>query len=710
MMADNPHRALYDRRQLRQPFSGEERRKEKRRQFLRTVPDERRRVEKRYFMRKPLRVRVTLMNGGSNVEALSTEIGPGGMGVLLKSTPDLIGNYGVKIFLNDRISFDLSGRILHARKLDHGVQYQAGFQFKTGFGWERQLLSTVVDSLPHYASPAPNLISSEHGKALRNRKDLPEIPEGFNRRLKIQRFMLLINGEKVDTGGYEYFPYAEKLISDRNTTLKMMGQLRAGNLPAGYEDYVSAQYCIGTNRSNQLAMEAACQASQEYRHWPLKKRRKILDDVHAGLLARKEKLVGLLVAEGHPEMLAEWEFEGVEASLRKKSLDMYFSHLNEPLKGKGSEKMILKRRPDGVVGVIPPKNASASSSLVALSSLLAGNALIIKPPLRSPIATMFLWNEIVHQVLEANGAPKGVLNVITGNSRKVMEEWMKSSLVNDILFFGDSETGIELGVEIYRHGKKPILELSGNDQMFVWKDAPLASSVSALMDGFLGSTQICMVPKKALIHEGIFNDFRDHFVAETLKLKVGLPTQKEVVLSPVLKIPQFYQSLNDALEKGAKLLCGGERVNHQGTPDKDGIFITPAVLEIDDVEKAMTMQCFIDENFFPLIPLVKVTAGSATGLNKDKEIFKKMVSISDQHRYGLRISAWTSSKQMIRKFADCFHNSGLLRINSRHAGFSEGLSSQGGTKLSGGPFGELNYVWQKTTHLQGISISKPPEF
>ena len=61
--------------------------------------------------------------------------------------------------------------------------------------------------------------------------------------------------------------------------------------------------------------------------------------------------------------------------------------------------------------------------------------------------------------------------------------------------------------KIYLAGKKPILELSGNDFMAIWKDADIDNAVEALADAFLGSTQICMVPKTALIHEGIFDLF-----------------------------------------------------------------------------------------------------------------------------------------------------------------------------------------------------------
>jgi acyl-CoA reductase-like NAD-dependent aldehyde dehydrogenase len=83
-----------------------------------------------------------------------------------------------------------------------------------------------------------------------------------------------------------------------------------------------------------------------------------------------------------------------------------------------------------------------------------------------------------------------------------------------------------------------------------------------------------------------------------------------------------------------------------------------------------------------------------------------MRDLSENNKYGLRLSAWVKDSKYVRKFAKDFSYSGLLRINSRHVGFSIGLSTHGGIKLSGGPFGGMNYVWEKTSHLQGISIFK----
>ncbi len=622
---------------------------------------------------------------------------------------------------------NISGQVVYCLPFRDEIsnKYVIGIRFAAIREWEQKILTSSVRELKQNSSiqqksllgiqVSTDTISTEaaefslgtiYSATSPDLHQKTEITEKFNKELKIKRVTLLVNGEDLDTGRYEYYPYTEKLLTDRKTTMKMLQQLKSYQTPVEYEKYVFAQYCIGREDTNQIAIKAAYEASQEFRYWSLKKRIKIMEDIHSLLLEHRGKLIELMVIEGHPVKLATWEFEGMEVAYRKESLDFYASQFRKEIKiNKNSERVFLERRPDGVVCVTPPKNASCSNSLIAGFALLAGNGLIIKPPLRNPISTIYLWKNIVGNALQANNAPNGILNIVIGNSSRILEEWINSPFINDIIHFGDSVTGIEIGANVYRAGKKPILELSGNDMLFIWKDAPLNSAASALLDGFLGSTQICMVPKKAVIHEDIYEEFKTKFVSEVSNLKIGLPSEPDVCLSPVMKIPQFYKCLNDALEKGAKLLCGGERVDQNGFPDKSGAYITPAVLEVEDIEKALIMQCFNEENFFPLIPIVKVKADLNKAKTKDEAIFKKMVSVVSDHDYGLRLSVWVKSKKYIQEFCKYFHNSGLLRINSRHVGFSLGFGSHGGTRKSGGPFGEMNYIWQKTTHLQGISIT-----
>ncbi len=560
----------------------------------------------------------------------------------------------------------------------------------------------IAEYLPQADSPVPPLLTGPGQLEAPSHSQQGPLP--------VPTFSLLIDGQELNTNVYRYAIYADKLIADSRGVLSVLKELNSGHVPAHAHEYVYAQYCIGLKDTNERAIEAASRASQEFRSIPVTKRLNIARDIHDLLHLHKDRLIDLMVMEGHPRRLAEWEFWGMEQAYRKEPLDFYRQNLTKRIAVAKHEVVYWKRKPDGVVCVSPPRNAPCSSSLIAGFALLAGNALIVKPPLRAPVSTLYLWTRVVNEALKANQAPPGTLNVVVGNSDLIMDEWIASPFVNDVLFIGDSKTGLEIGHRAFLHGKKPILELSGNDMMFVWKDAELAGATQSLLDAFMGSTQICMVPKKAFVHEEIYDAFETRFLEQVKTLKVGLPSDPAVTLSPVVKIADFYEFLEDALSKGAQLLCGGTRVNHQGRRDDRGQFIMPAVIRINDVRKAREMRCIVEENFFPLIPLVRICAGQAPGSHhaQDMAIFKTMAGLANANEYGLRISAWVRSLFYRRQFVEHIDNSGLLRINRRHIGFSPFLATHGGTGKSGGPFGEMNYVWQKTTHLQGVTVARTP--
>ena len=515
----------------------------------------------------------------------------------------------------------------------------------------------------------------------------------------MQFYKLLIDGALVDTGRYKFFPRADASIHDPLTVMKMQRELAKGVARANVDDVFFAKYCLANEELVKRAVRAAHNASEIFRDFSFSKRKKIMQDIHEILLGKRRDIIDLMIVEGHPERLAAWEFAGMEMAYRSESIEFFKSQLRGSYGVINGESLGWIRKPDGVVVVSPPGNASCSNSLTAGFALLAGNTIIVKPPLRAPIATLYLWHEVIWNAVKANGAPNGTVNTVVGNSNSIMEVWMNSPMVSDIYFFGDSAMGLKIGARAFESGKKPILELSGNDIMIVWKDGDVEAAADSLMDAFLGSTQICMVPKKALIHPAIYDAFESAFLDKVASLSFGLPSEKNVCLTPVVRIDDYSVFLKDAILKGAKLLCGGARADHVGNQSDNGMYILPTVLRVDSSERTDDMLCVREENFFPLIPLVRMQDDVG-----DKKIFEAMVRMVNQNRYGLRTSIWVESSYFMAKFVKKLNTCGLLRVNSKHTDFSPYLSTHGGPGLSGGPFGEANYVWQKTTHLQSVSV------
>ncbi|HJU04090.1 MAG TPA: aldehyde dehydrogenase family protein, partial [Nitrospiraceae bacterium] len=542
---------------------------------------------KRKFLHIP-----TCIHVKDNAIACQTEdISPGGLRVISGVPLGL----GIPLFL--KFSFggnicylNISGQVVYCHNVNqHDGSVAIGIKFSDIQEWEQIILLSLVDELMRtaptlerslltilvsrdsladeaalFCGPPPHIESRPNGVLCR--LPLPPEPLTWSTRtpelstlapnphptdkaeadspnLDIPTFTLLINGQDVDTGQYKYVVPAERMLVESESTRQVLKQIKRGNIPSNYKDYLYARYCVGKKDTNRTAIESAYEASQEFRYSPLSKRLKIATEIHERLLANKERLIELMVIEGHPQKLAEWEFGGMEQIYRTSSLNFYKRHLSKRIGVAGEEILYWKRKPDGVVCVSPPRNAPCSGSIIAGFALLAGNTLIVKPPLNSPLSTIFLWKNIVQESLKANGAPAGTLNIVLGNSEIIMNEWITSPHVNDLLFIGDTKIGLDIGNRAFQNGKKPILELAGNDMMFIWKDAAIEEAVQSLLDGFMGSTQICMVPKKAFIHEEVFESFLEAFMVGVRKLRIGLPSDPTVSLSPVIKIPEYFEFL-----------------------------------------------------------------------------------------------------------------------------------------------------------------------
>lgn len=519
-------------------------------------------------------------------------------------------------------------------------------------------------------------------------------------------FSLFVNGKDVDTGKYEYFPYADKSISDFKKTYKIISELKKGKTVEDADKYVYAKYCVGNDDLNKKAIDAAHKASIIMKDIPLSKRGKIIYDIGKKFKLNKEKILKLLIIEGHPKKLAEWEINSLDNVFNEETIENYKKFLFENSGIKGREKLFLIRKPDGVVVLVPPKNAPASNSVSAVYCFLAANAIIVKAPLKMPISTIFLWKNIIGQALKENGAPDGIMNIITGNSKNITDEWVQNPKVKDIFFFGESKKGLEIAQRAFDNNKKAILELSGNDTMFIWKDCDIDSASDSALDAFLGSTQICMLPKNIIVHEKIYDKFMEKFLFKVKNLKFGLPSDEQTYFTPVVRMKDCQDFLCDALNKGANLLCGGKRVNFNGISDERGIYFQPTLVEIEsDNSEIFNMKLVKEENFFPVIPVIKVKSSKKIDKEKDKEIFQQMLNFARQNEYGLRVSVWVKSPFYIKRFIKYIDNCAMLRINSRHICFSSLLPGHGGTGKTGGPYGEASYLVKKMTHLQSISLT-----
>ncbi|GAB3113204.1 aldehyde dehydrogenase [Streptomyces calidiresistens] len=494
---------------------------------------------------------------------------------------------------------------------------------------------------------------------------------------------------------------ARTLLDDTFPGLRLKQDLDLGLVtPDMAADRVVGACVVADEAMAEQALKAAAEAAPQWRRVPLSERLKAARMIARRLLEHIDPLVEILVAEGTPRSAAMSMLTGIPFTSWSAQTLEFCSEQMEFRRHDGDREMILRRLPDGVVCINPPQNAAAVNALNGLAALIAGNTVVVRAPRGVALSCMYAMREIVAPVLEEIGAPPGTLNAFCGPP--MLETWLASEHVNDVLYFGGSAKGMEFERDAVAAGKKPILELAGNDCCVVWHDADPDLAVQSITQFFLNSGQICNVPNQVIAHPAIADELIDRLVAAIREIKPGYPEDPGVVLTPVLGIDWFYDSLAEALDRGARLVHGGRRLEVDGTPSDTGFFIEPTVVRLDGLADARSLSVVRDETFFPLLPIVVPDADTP-----DDELLDQVVSFVNTNAYGLRNSFWSRGSSTVQRFLDNVHNAGTLKINDSHSGFVPFLPNQGGPGLTGGAFGEASHPMLRTTWLQAVSVVRP---
>ena len=504
-----------------------------------------------------------------------------------------------------------------------------------------------------------------------------------------------IDGKDVEGDRWTYVVRASAMLRDTDAAFNLKRALELGR-PAELTEDVVARCSVGSVADSDRALEAARRASRIFRLFPQETRSQIVIEFNETLAARAEEMIEILMVEGHPRRLAQWEVSGMVCATDEATIRWYETQLYHSFESQG-RRLELVRKPDGVVCVNPPQNAAGSNSTLGVFSLLVGNAIVVKAPRSSPLSVMFLFRDILAPILDKYGAPPGTMNLVCGNAGGILRSWVNSPLVDDILFFGDTPAGLKLGEECLKNGKKAILELAGNDGFVVWRDADLDAAARALEECFYGSSQICMVPNYAIVHPEVADSFLELFLERVGKLRPGYPEDSGDPAEPGAQVRSLLRLHCRSARGRRRRSVRGRRVNVHGQPSTRGMFCEPTVVRIDGLERAAGLSCVREETFFPLIPVVVPEPTSDHGL------FEDVIGFLNANKYGLRNSMWTGSEQLARWFAERVTNGGQLKINDSHIGFSSIVATHGGTGQTGGPHGELNYAGLRTSRLQGIS-------
>ena len=241
------------------------------------------------------------------------------------------------------------------------------------------------------------------------------------------------------------------------------------------------------------------------------------------------------------------------------------------------QRFMVIKQPVGVVGAITPWNYPVSMITRKLApALAAGCTTVLKPAEATPLCAV----EMV-KLFEKAGLPDGVVNLITKlDPKPVGEAFTTHPAIRKLTFTGSTRVGKQLAAKAAGSMKKISLELGGHAPFIVMDDAdPVHAAKGAVLVKFLNTGQACISPNRIYLPHSMVDDFTGEFVKRVNAMKAGNGLEATVRIGPLVgpeAVEKVENQVKDALEKGATLLTGGERLTENGL-DK-GYFYAPTVL------------------------------------------------------------------------------------------------------------------------------------
>ncbi|MFC7391841.1 NAD-dependent succinate-semialdehyde dehydrogenase [Scopulibacillus cellulosilyticus] len=393
----------------------------------------------------------------------------------------------------------------------------------------------------------------------------------------------------------------------------------------------------GYNEANQ-AIEAAHQALPEWSKKTAAERAGLLMKVRDLMLENKKELAEIMTLENGKTLKESTGEVAYAASFMEWFAEEAKRIYGRTVPGKNENHRIkVLKQPVGVVAAITPWNFPAAMITRKLApALAAGCTFIVKPPKQTPLTALKLA-----EYCEQAGIPKGVVNVVCGNSKEITNAFMDDERVRKITFTGSTEVGRLLMEQGAKTVKKMSMELGGHAPVIVCEDADLDKAVDmAIASKYRNSGQTCVCANRLYVHSSVYDEFVDKFAAKVKELKVGNGMEEGVDLGPLIDkggYEKVEHQVKDAVEKGATCVVGGH-----GKAENNSYFFEPTVLK--DVTSDMEIMHI--ETFGPIAPIQKFeTDEEAIRLANDTPFglaayfFTESVSrgtkISEELQYGI---------------------------------------------------------------------------
>lgn len=412
-----------------------------------------------------------------------------------------------------------------------------------------------------------------------------------------------VNGKWVDAHAAKHYSvigtFACALDVDRYMCAYMALIQRVYRMIDPATDQEIARVADMSAKDTHEAIQAALEAQRKWKKTTPVVRSNLLKKWHAAICEHTDDLAIIASAEsGKPLQEAKGEVAYAAGFIDYYAHEiMHSAGFVVPPSAKGQQ-IIAVKEPVGVCGIITPWNFPLAMITRKLGPCLAaGCTAVVKPASETPLSALALA-----KLAQEVGIPSGVINIVPsthGNAAAVGEALSTSNDVRKISFTGSTRVGKILMQQSASNVKRLSLELGGNAPFIVFEDADVDAAVDGLMASkFRNTGQTCVCSNRVFIHEAIYKEFSEKFVARVQQLKMGRPRDSGTQLGPLIGPAAFQKTselVEDALSKGAVALTGG-KPSSQGKNFYEATLLTG----VND-----SMRVWHEEIFGPVVPIFK---------------------------------------------------------------------------------------------------------
>jgi aldehyde dehydrogenase (NAD+) len=436
-------------------------------------------------------------------------------------------------------------------------------------------------------------------------------------------------------------------------------------------------------------------AFKQWRKIPAPKRGEIVRLIGIELRKYKEplgKLVSYEMGKLYQEGLGEVQ-EMIDicdfAVGQSRQLYGFTMHSERP-----GHRMYDQYHPLGIVGVISAFNFPVAVwAWNAMIALVCGDVVVWKPSSKVSLCAIAV-HKVIAKVLKENNVPEGVLNLIATSSKYVGDEILQDKNIPLISFTGSTNIGKRVGRLVGERLGRSILELGGNNAIIVTPDADLDMTLRAVVFGAVGTTgQRCTSTRRIILHESIYETFKEKLQAVYKGLKIGNPLNPETHVGPLIdkKASQtYFDAINKVKAEGGKIIIGGTEYKENNCTS--GCYVLPCVAEVEN-----SFEIVQEETFAPLLYLIKYTN------------FEEAIQLHNDVPQGLSSAMFTRNLLDAEKFlshegSDC----GIANINIGTSGAEIG-GAFGGEKDTGGGRESGSDAWKAYMRRQTNTINYSSE-